>query len=83
VSYPPPGTTQSGPDCIQDDHWSPPSCERDKDSRGKDVTIYTKLRNAKGHPSDMPPGETSERISVLLPKLREHVKAALFQSTAG
>jgi len=59
-----------------------PTCELAKDSRGKEVTIYTRLRNAKGHPSDMPPSKASERIAVLLPKLRGHVKTALFESTA-
>jgi hypothetical protein len=60
-----------------------PQCERAKDTRGKETTIYTKLRNAKGHPSDMSPGSASEHISALLPKLREHVKTALFKSTSG
>jgi len=59
-----------------------PNCEIAKDSRGRKVTIYTKLRNAKGHPTGMPPDEASKRISNLLPKLRQHVKTALFRSTA-
>jgi len=56
-----------------------PNCEMATDSRGRQVTIYTKLRNAKGHPTGMPPQEASERISRLLPTLRQHAKSALFR----
>jgi hypothetical protein len=59
-----------------------PNCETVKDSRGRVVTIYTKLRNAKGHPTGMPPAEASEHISRLLPKLRQHAVTALFRPTA-
>jgi hypothetical protein len=57
-----------------------PEVEMTKDTRGKDVTIYTRLRNAKGHPSGMPPAEASARIRKLLPRLRAHVRTALLES---
>jgi hypothetical protein len=41
---------------------SEPTCEVVKDSRGREVTIYTRLRNAKGHPTGMAPDEASKRI---------------------
>jgi hypothetical protein len=61
---------------------SEPTCEVVKDSRGREVTVYTRLRNAKGHPTGMAPDEASKRISHLLPKLRQHAATALLQTTA-
>jgi len=60
-----------------------PGAEMTQDSRGKAVTMYTKLRNAKGHPTDMPPAEASTRIRKLLPKLRGHVRTALLEASQG
>lgn len=48
--------------------------------RGNDVTIYTSLRNAKGHPSGMRPDVASAKIGRLLPRLRQHVRTALLES---
>jgi hypothetical protein len=56
-----------------------PEVEAVTDSRKNLVTIYTRLRNAKGHPTGMPPGEASTRIHELLPGLRRHVRTALIQ----
>lgn len=58
-----------------------PEVEVVRDSRNNAVTIYTRLRNAKGHPSGMSPAEASRRIRELLPGLRRHVRAALIQES--
>lgn len=60
-----------------------PGVEMLPDSRRKLVTIYTLLRNAKGHPTGMAPGEASRRIRHLLPALRRHVRTALLRQATG
>jgi len=57
-----------------------PGVELVQDSRKNTVTIYTLMRNAKGHPSGMPPAVVTTRIRHLLPALRGHVRAALIEA---
>jgi hypothetical protein len=58
-----------------------PSAETSFDDREqRDVTIYTRLRNAKGHATSVPPQHVSPLMAQHLPQLLDLARSALLES---